>query len=142
MSTDTWGAPALDDTFDGTSLPSHWNIRGQEQVGIRICSTSSEDAIRVAGGALRLSVLLDKEKLGQPRCTTPDGTVDWRKIGHVSTEGARDFRYGFAAARIRFQPLPGQHGAFWLQPSQPHGANRRRLPDRCRDRRGRVVRQA
>ncbi len=26
------------------------------------------------------------------------------------------FRYGFAAARIKFQPLRGQHGAFWMKP--------------------------
>jgi beta-glucanase (GH16 family) len=47
---------------------------------------------------------------------TPLGDYDWRLNGHISTEEEVSFRYGFAAARIKFQPLRGQHGAFWMKP--------------------------
>ena len=42
--------------------------------------------------------------------------LKWRANGHISTNGTKSFRYGYAAARIRFQPRRGQHGAFWMQP--------------------------
>ena len=56
----------------------------------------------------------------------------YRLNGHVGTQGRFAYKYGVAAARIRFQDLRGQHGAFWMQ------APRRRV--RRRDRRHRVVR--
>ena len=37
--------------------------------------------------------------------------------GHISTDGRFDFRWGFAAARIKFPRSQGQHGSFWMQPS-------------------------
>jgi beta-glucanase (GH16 family) len=45
------------------------------------------------------------------------GRFAYRLNGHVGTEGSFGFRYGFAAARVKFHRLRGQHGAFWLQPT-------------------------
>ncbi len=44
------------------------------------------------------------------------GRYNWRLNGHISTQDQHAFRYGFAAARIKFQLRRGQHGAFWMQP--------------------------
>ena len=66
-------------------------------------------------GALRLDVLADPGRR-EDQCTTDDGSFAYRINGHVSTDGRRSFRYGHFAARIKFQPSRGQHGAFWMQP--------------------------
>ena len=45
--------------------------------------------------------------------------------GHIGTSGKFAFRYGYAAARIKFAEGPGQHGAFWMQPQSaaaPYGS--------------------
>ena len=47
------------------------------------------------------------------------GEFSYRLNGHISTAGRQDLTYGVVAARVRFQEPPGQHGAFWLQPSVP-----------------------
>src|SRR5690606_9016394 len=41
---------------------------------------------------------------------------DYRLNGHIGTENKFSFKYGVAAARIKFPKAEGQHGAFWLQP--------------------------
>ena len=81
----------------------------------------SPDAVEVRDGTVRLSVLKDPARAGT-KCAAHDvdgnplGEYDWRLNGHISTEDTLSFRYGFAAARIKFQPLRGQHGAFWMKP--------------------------
>ena len=45
------------------------------------------------------------------------GKFAYRLNGHIGTQGAFSFKYGFAAARIKFQKSRGQHGAFWMQPA-------------------------
>jgi beta-glucanase (GH16 family) len=95
------------DQFVGSSLNlGRWGYRGLGQYGPhRTRSASSKAAVRVGGGALKLSVRRDPS--------------DPRKYlnGHVGThEGKFSFTYGVASARIRFERRRGQHGAFWLLP--------------------------
>ena len=44
------------------------------------------------------------------------GRYAYRLNGHIGTDEGFSFRYGFAAARIKFPRLRGQHGSFWMQP--------------------------
>jgi beta-glucanase (GH16 family) len=44
------------------------------------------------------------------------GYHDFRLNGHVGTDKSFSFRYGVAAARIKYPRLRGQHGSFWMQP--------------------------
>lgn len=110
---DTASAPALDlsDEFD-TLDPALWQTRAQGYAGIRTCSRADDAAARARGGVLRLSVL-DDPAMGE--CTAEGGRHAYRLNGHIGTEGRYAFTHGFAAARIKFQPRKGQHGAFWLQ---------------------------
>jgi beta-glucanase (GH16 family) len=115
--TDVWGTPLLTDNFAGTALADPWGQRLQGYVGNRQCSRADPSATAVTGGVLRLSVIDDPAR---GDCTDPQGRVNaYRLNGHVGTQGRFAFRYGFAAARVRFQPLRGQHGAFWMQPDSP-----------------------
>ena len=40
--------------------------------------------------------------------------------GMISTADSFRFVHGIAAARVRFDKRPGQHGAFWLQTNEPN----------------------
>jgi beta-glucanase (GH16 family) len=94
------------DEFDGTSLGSRWAYRQLGELSKasgRTVSASSERAVSVSGGALRLEVAEDPD--------TPGHYLN----GHISTQASYSFRYGVAAARIRFQRPRGSHGAFWSQ---------------------------
>ena len=44
------------------------------------------------------------------------GRYAYRLNGHIGTDDAFAFKYGVAAARIKFPRLRGQHGSFWMQP--------------------------
>lgn len=120
-----WGAPDFVEEFSGTALTSSWSHRGTDYnpVGLRKCSRGSSQAVRVAGGVVRLSVMRDPSRTD--RCAAyrangdPLGEFDYRLNGHISTAGHQDLTYGVAAARMKFQQLRGQHGAFWMQPSVP-----------------------
>jgi beta-glucanase (GH16 family) len=120
---DLWGDPSFSDEFSGDELSDNWSMRGQDYnpAGHRACSKGSPDAVQVSGGAVHLSVLEDPARAGST-CPAKDadgnpiGDYPWRLNGHISTQGHQSFRYGFAAARIKFQEWRGQHGAFWLQP--------------------------
>ena len=118
-----WAAPAFLDTFDGATLGSAWEHRIQfyNPWGGRSCSKGDPSAVAVGGGTLQLSVLADPERAAET-CATYDpagnllGDYRWRLNGHVSTQHSFDFKYGVAAARMRFQRKQGQHASFWLQP--------------------------
>jgi beta-glucanase (GH16 family) len=118
-----WGAPGFVDTFDGVTLGPAWEHRIQfyNPWGGRSCSKGDPSAVAVGGGTLQLSVLADPARAGET-CATydpagrPRGDYRWRLNGHVSTQRTFDFRYGVAAARMRFQRKQGQHASFWLQP--------------------------
>ena len=112
MSTDVWRL-RFSDQFPGTALDhGKWDYRilGRA-IERRTRSVSAREAVAVRDGSLRLMVLRDP--------------ADSRKYlnGHIGTQGRFSFTRGVAAARIRFQPGQGQHGAFWMQPDAP-----RRIP--------------
>jgi beta-glucanase (GH16 family) len=108
----------FDDDFDGERLDdAKWTVRQPglyNESGSRKCSKSDPRAVDIAGGTLRLGVMLDPERL-EERCASPEGRFRYFLNGHIGTEETFDFRYGFAEARVRFPRERGQHGAFWLQ---------------------------
>ncbi len=121
VSTERWLTPTWTDQFSGRSLSSKWTYRGQtyEPQSLRRCSRGSAKAIRVGGGAVRLSVLRDRSR--HTLCPALKrgeiaGRYAYRVNGHIGTDNGFSFRYGFAAARIKFPRLRGQHGSFWMQP--------------------------
>ncbi|WP_344305661.1 glycoside hydrolase family 16 protein [Nocardioides bigeumensis] len=124
-----WGAADFADTFSGRRLGPAWTDRfgDYNPAGLRRCSKGSSKAVKVRGGAVRLSVLVDKSKGGK-RCTarradgSSAGRFKYRLNGHISTQHRVTLRYGVAAARMKFQKSKGQHASFWMQPNQPTGA--------------------
>jgi hypothetical protein len=130
--TDVWGQPNFDDAFNGSSLSPDWSSRVTDYnpEGLRKCSKGSPKAVDVGGGVVRLSVIKDPARR-HTKCRAVDqhgkfvGRYSWRLNGHISTGGARAFRYGVSAARVKFQARRGQHGAFWMQPQTP-----RKIPGR------------
>ena len=120
-STERWLTPTWTDEFSGSSLSKEWQNRGRtyEPQSLRRCSRGSAQAVRVGGGALRLSVMKDPSR--DTLCPAlKDGQIAgryaYRLNGHVGTDDGFSFRYGVAAARIKFPRLRGQHGSFWMQP--------------------------
>ncbi len=119
--TERWLKPTWTDQFKGSSLSNAWTHRGQayEPTSLRRCSKGSPKAVRVGGGTLRLSVIRDPNRT--TRCPALKkgkiaGRYAYRLNGHVGTQEGFSFKYGFAAARIKFHRVRGQHGSFWLQP--------------------------
>ena len=119
--TDAWGAPILSDEFSGTALSAPWDQRNQGyDVPSRRCSKTDPSATTVGGGVLALSVMDDPAR--EDPCTFTDGqgqpqSTFYRLNGHIGTQGRFSYKYGVAAARIKFQDARGQHGAFWMQPA-------------------------
>jgi beta-glucanase (GH16 family) len=121
VSTARWLDPTFTDEFTGTELDPVWNHRGREHwsTSRRTCSKGDPSAVRVSGGAVRLSVIKDPDATTRCKVRGRDaspGRYAYRLSGHIGTQGAFSFRYGVAAARVKFQRLRGQHGAFWMQP--------------------------
>ncbi len=121
VSTERWLTPTWTDGFSGNSLSKDWNYRGKtyEPQSFRKCSRGSAKAVSVGGGALRLSVLRDRSKYTKcPALKHGEiaGRYAYRLNGHIGTDHRFSFRYGVAAARIKFPRLRGQHGSFWMQP--------------------------
>ena len=121
VSTERWLNPTWTDEFSGDSLSKNWTHRGKtyEPQSFRSCSRGSAKAVRVGGGAVRLSVLRDRSR--HTLCPALKrgeiaGRYAYRLNGHIGTDNAFSFRYGVAAARIKFPRLRGQHGSFWMQP--------------------------
>ncbi len=121
-----WLKPTFSDEFNGRTLGSAWSQRGQgyQPTSSRACSKGSPKAVKVTGGALRLSVLKDTSR--SDKCEGMDGAAGkyfaYRLNGHVGTQNGFGFRYGYAAARMKMQAARGPHSAFWLQPVvEQHG---------------------
>ncbi len=126
VSNDKWLEPMFTDTFDGTALGDQWSHRVPDYnpEGFRACSKGGPEAVRVGGGVVRLSVIKDPYR--NDKCAAKqDGKVlgqyAYRLNGHISTADKVSFKYGVAAARMKFQKMRGQHASFWLQP-QGEGA--------------------
>lgn len=122
LSTDD--APAATYTEDFEDGLDGWSTRAQGYAGVRTCSRADDRAARVRDGVLRLSVLDDPAR---ETCRYKGRRYAYRLNGHVGTEGNQYFTYGYAAARIKFHQLRGQHGSFWLQAvgEVPTGAPKR-----------------
>lgn len=120
QSTERWLSSKFTDDFNGSSLSSTWSHRRQhnEKVGRR-CSRGDKRAVKVTNGTVRLSVLKDPNN--RAKCAgvlngKKTGKFARRLNGHISTDGKMSFKYGFAAARMKFPRKQGQHGGFWLMP--------------------------
>ncbi len=115
-----WLTPTFSDEFSGNTLATTWSMRGQdyEPSSKRKCSKGDPSAVKVGGGALRLSVIKDRSRSGKCRAVSRKVTkkISYRVAGHVGSAGMFDFKYGVAAARIKTQKLQGQHASFWMQP--------------------------
>ncbi|WP_457207694.1 glycoside hydrolase family 16 protein [Nocardioides sp. P5_C9_2] len=133
VSTGRWLTPTWTDEFSGSTLNPVWNQRGSgyEPESLRACSKGDARAVKVTGGTARLSVMKDparSDKCVAKKDGKSTGKFAYRLNGHIGTQGGFSFKYGFAAARIKFQKSRGQHGAFWMQPaSSVVGANDPRL---------------
>ncbi len=64
VSTERWLTPTWTDEFSGDSLSRDWIHRGRayEPQSFRSCSRGSAEAVRVGGGAVRLSVIRDRSQ--------------------------------------------------------------------------------
>ena len=119
--TQRWLVPTFSDEFAGSTLNPAWGMRGQdyEPTSKRKCSKGDPKAVKVTGGALRLSVIKDRQRKGKclARSRKESRRISYRLNGHVGTgAGGFDFKYGVAAARIKMHKLQGQHASFWMQP--------------------------
>lgn len=120
-STARWQTPLYTENFSGRSLRPEWSHRGQtyEKVSLRRCSKGSPKAVKVSGGKVRLSVIKDRSRKGTCKAVKrgkSSGRYAYRLNGHISTQNAMSFKYGFAAARVKMHKRRGQHSSFWLQP--------------------------
>ena len=130
-STARWQAPLFTETFSGRSLGPVWSHRGQsyEKASKRRCSKGSPKAVKVRGGAARISVIKDRSRTGKCKALKrgkSSGRYAYRLNGHISTQNRVAFKYGFAAARIRMHERRGQHSSFWLQPQTSRPGKPRR----------------
>ena len=134
VSTTEWGTSAdFVDDFGGTKLDlTKWGYRqgDYEPLSKRACSKASPKAVKVARGTARLSVLIDKSrstlcKPKKPGKNVIYGKYRWRLNANIGTSGIHDITYGVVAARIKFNPLPGQHASLWMQPTYLHDATNR-----------------
>jgi beta-glucanase (GH16 family) len=121
VGTARWQTPTWTDEFSGSALSPKWNHRGQsfEAQSLRRCSRGDPKAVKVGYGAVRLSILRDRSRITKCKARVRGevaGRFAYRLNGHIGTEGAFSFKYGVAAARVKFHHLRGQHGSFWMQP--------------------------
>lgn len=119
----------LDDQFTFGYDPARWVTRGdvRDPASKRTCAKGDPSMVSASNGTLDLRVAPDPT-MAPDSCTwsNPDngsgGTDDYYLNAHVGTQGAYSFRYGVAAARVKFHEPRGMHGAFWLQDSgEPEG---------------------
>lgn len=88
---------AWQDEFDGVALDlSKWTA----QSGARRSADNAPEAVSVAGGVLTI---------------TTYSAAGAHFTGFLDTAGKYEPTYGYFEARIRFDPTPGEWGAFWLQ---------------------------
>lgn len=119
VTTERWLNASWTDQFSGRRLSDAWSHRGKtyERASKRMCSRGRPKAVRVRGGAVRISVLRDTSR--KSKCAARvngrvKGRYAYRINGHIGTQDKATFRYGFAAARMKLHRLRGQHSSFWL----------------------------
>jgi beta-glucanase (GH16 family) len=115
-----WVTPTFSDEFSGSTLGSAWSMRGQdyEPTSKRYCSKGDPSAVKVTGGAVRLSVIKDKTRSGKclAKSRKLKKKISYRLNGHIGSRDGFTFKYGVAAARVKMHKSQGQHSSFWLQP--------------------------
>jgi hypothetical protein len=132
VSTDSWGTDAdFVDNFSGRRLDlTNWQHRQQiyQAESRRTCAKGSSKAVKVGGGTARLSVIVDKSRrtlCKPPKPNNPKkifGKFKWRLNANIGTQYTHSITYGVVAARIKFQPLQGQHASLWMQPVAGDGS--------------------
>jgi beta-glucanase (GH16 family) len=132
VSTDQWGTDVdFSDEFGGTSLDlTQWQHRQQfyEPDSKRLCSKGSPKAVKVGHGTAQLSVLVDKTRNSlckPPKPGNPNkifGKFKYRLNANIGTQQTHSITYGVVAARMKFQPLQGQHASLWMQPTYLTGS--------------------
>ncbi len=134
VSTSEWGTAAdFFDEFSGKKLDlTKWGYRqgDYEPLSKRACSKASPKAVKVRRGTAQLSVLIDKTRKTRCKPKKPGkdviyGKYRWRLNSNIGTSGTHDITYGVVAARIKFNPLPGQHASLWMQPTYLADATKR-----------------
>jgi hypothetical protein len=126
-STSLWGSQEdFVDEFSGTTLSGNWSHRQANAYypeSQRTCSMTSAKAVKVKDGSARLSLMLDPARKGEicaPEKPGKPGVIfgkfGYRLQANIGTQGQQSVLYGVAAARIKFNPLQGQHASFWMQP--------------------------
>ncbi len=107
------------DEFTGTALGPDWKFRPIIAAN-RACSPPDEDQTEVRDGSVHLSVIRDPSKVPNVTKACPDGQYLNAMIG---TDTTQSFKFGIFAARIKFHPVQGAHGSFWMQPLPEPGAD-------------------
>ena len=125
--TDRWSL-IMEDQFSGAKLDPRWNTRGDyyDKGSQRKCAKASKKMAQVGQGALTLKVKKDPKRRGDVcKWRSPGGKTkkfSYYLNGHVGTDQTFSFRYGTAAARVKFQEPQGMHGSFWMNTSgEPEG---------------------
>ena len=125
---DRWSL-LFQDQFSGGSLnKSLWSTRGDfyDKGSKRKCSKASPKMAKVGSGVLTLKVKKDGSRRGDVcKWRSPGGKTkkfSYFLNGHVGTDARFSYRYGVAAARVKFQKPQGMHGSFWMNTSgEPEG---------------------
>ena len=87
-----------EDDFNGNKLdPEKWKNRA---LGDRRGGFGTPDAVEVKDGMLNIRVYLENDTV---------------KIGAVSTEGIKGFKYGYFECRAQLPKTKGPWAAFWIQ---------------------------
>ena len=75
----------------------------------------------MSGGTAKLSVLVDKTRNSLCKPKKPGknvifGKFKYRLNANIGTQSKHFITYGVVSARVKFQPLQGQHASLWMQP--------------------------
>ena len=127
VSTDSWGTDVdFVDEFGGSKLDlADWSTARASTSPPPSASArrATPRPSRSSGGAAKLSVLVDKKRnaLCKPKKPGKDmifGKFKYRLNANIGTQSKHTITYGVVAARIKFQPLQGQHASLWMQPTR------------------------
>jgi beta-glucanase (GH16 family) len=127
--TDAWTERFVDE-FKGSSLSPFWNTRGTkyDKGSQRKCSKAKASMAKVGRGVLNLKVAKDPNRRGDVcKWRNPNnGKIEkfnYFLNAHVGTQTGFSYRYGVAAARVKFQKPRGMHGSFWMNDNnEPFGS--------------------